>query len=324
MSAAIESPPSLLLVWLRLFRLPNIFTAWADVAMAFIITQPGLERLPTFIALLVASSLLYSAGMVLNDVFDVEQDRRERPHRPLPSGHISLSTARIVGFGMLALGVIVGAAAGYLPGTDAALPWRSGVVAGLLALCVVLYDAVLKRTPVGPVFMGLCRFFNVLLGMSCAGERFLADTPWTLYFPPGYLLIAAALGTYVLGITLLARTEATESNRPALVRAIAIMGFGIAILLLVPPKLVQPVMMQQPWVWPALLLMLTISIGRHAVHAVIDPSPQKVQWAVKFAILSIITLDAAVTLIGAGPVYALGIFLLVLPMLALGKVVYST
>ena len=40
-------------------------------------------------ALMVSSGLLYVAGIVLNDYFDIEIDKRERPSRPLPSGNIS-------------------------------------------------------------------------------------------------------------------------------------------------------------------------------------------------------------------------------------------
>lgn len=328
MSAAADTQPSLPLAWLRLFRLPNIFTAFADVAMGFVITQQSLQPTATLIALLVASGCLYTAGMVLNDVFDVEQDTRERPQRPIPSGRISLATARFVGFALLALGVISGIAAGYWPGSDIALPWRSGVVAGLLALSIVMYDIVLKRTPIGPVFMGLCRFFNVLLGMSCVvdAERFTVDRPATLYFPDGYLIVAAALAIYVLGITLFARTEAIQSNRPALIRGVAVMALGIALLLAAQGRIVPPAQfaMQNEWLWPLLLLMFAISVGRHCAAAIAAPSPPKVQWAVKFALLSIITFDAAVALLGAGPMYALGIFLLVAPMLLLGRIVYST
>lgn len=40
--------------------------------------------------LIAASAALYLAGMVLNNVFDIELDRDEQPYRPLPSGRISL------------------------------------------------------------------------------------------------------------------------------------------------------------------------------------------------------------------------------------------
>ena len=75
-----------LLDYLRLVRLPNVFTALADVTMGFLFVHHTLQPLAVFLPLAAASALLYSAGMVLNDVWDVELDRRERPERPLPSG----------------------------------------------------------------------------------------------------------------------------------------------------------------------------------------------------------------------------------------------
>ena len=40
-----------------------------------------------------AAVALYWAGMILNDVFDIEQDRMQRPSRPLPAGDISMQSA---------------------------------------------------------------------------------------------------------------------------------------------------------------------------------------------------------------------------------------
>ena len=79
---------SRLLAYLQLFRLPNVFTAMADIAMGFWFTQPmfSVRMRLVFALLLLASSLMYTAGMVLNDVFDLEIDRQERRSRPLPSG----------------------------------------------------------------------------------------------------------------------------------------------------------------------------------------------------------------------------------------------
>ena len=48
--------------------------------------------------------------MVLNDVFDLEIDRRERPERPLPSGRVSLRAARLLGWTLLVLGMLLGIA----------------------------------------------------------------------------------------------------------------------------------------------------------------------------------------------------------------------
>ena len=99
--------PSLLQSYLELLRLPNVFTAVADVAMGFFFVQaawalnndvqpPSLLPIgmTTVSLLIAASAALYLAGMVLNDVFDIELDREEQPYRPLPSGRISLAAAR--------------------------------------------------------------------------------------------------------------------------------------------------------------------------------------------------------------------------------------
>lgn len=53
---------------------------------------------------LVGSAALYSAGMVSNDVADIERDRRERPHRPLPSGQVGIGAATALGCGLLGFG----------------------------------------------------------------------------------------------------------------------------------------------------------------------------------------------------------------------------
>ena len=80
--------------WLQLLRLPNVFTAVADVTMGFLVTPTGFEPKQNFALLVVASSLLYLSGMVLNDVFDAEIDADERPERPIPSGRVSLECGR--------------------------------------------------------------------------------------------------------------------------------------------------------------------------------------------------------------------------------------
>src|SRR5438128_521247 len=83
----------------QLVRLPNVFTAFADIGLGILATwQLMPEDLPKdwvwrALCLLAASGCLYCGGMVFNDVFDLEQDKRERPFRPIPSGRISRSAA---------------------------------------------------------------------------------------------------------------------------------------------------------------------------------------------------------------------------------------
>ncbi len=85
---------SRLRAYVELLRLPAVFTAMADVALGFLFTHPTLEPWRIFVALWLASSSLYLAGMVLNDVFDAQLDARERPERPIPSGRIARAVGR--------------------------------------------------------------------------------------------------------------------------------------------------------------------------------------------------------------------------------------
>jgi 4-hydroxybenzoate polyprenyltransferase len=337
--------PSPLLDYLRLLRIPNVFTAMADVAMGFVFVHPlidaqypgqavlsGLLERGVFPLLVLASSLLYLAGMVLNDVYDIEVDRKERPQRPLPSGRIPLETATRLGYGLLLGGVVVGWIAGLLAPWEGALAWRAGLVATLLAGCVLAYDRVLKKTSFGPVGMGGCRFLNVLLGMSVAGGDLDQAGLATLAYTGPQLIAAAGIGVYIAGVTLFARDEAKQSRQVQLGAALVVMVMGIVLLGLF-PRLLPPAYLAQ-WqvdqermlnvIWPLVLAVLSITIVRRCSVAVMAPSPQRVQNAVKMAILSLIVLDAAVAFLMSGPTAAIGILLLLAPTLLLGRWVYST
>src|SRR5262245_51115849 len=249
----------------------------------------------------IASAVLYSAGMVLNDVFDFEVDSRERPFRPLPSGQIGLPAARAAGFALLGFGVLAGWAAGYLP-PAAALPWRSGLVATLLAAAVLLYDSTLKVTPLGPLGMGACRLLNVLLGMSTSS---LLHGAVVVGYSPSELLAAAGIGIYIVGITWFARSEATRSRSAPLWAALVVMALGVTVLGMSAGGFWRhAVQTEHYWI---LLGLLMVTVVRRCAVAALDPTPEKVQAAVKHSILSLILLDAATAAAIAGPVYGLAI-----------------
>lgn len=318
----IPPQPATLLSYLRLFRLPNVFTALADIGMGFIVSRQSVEPVGALVSLGVASGFLYTAGMVLNDVYDVEIDRQERPFRPLPAGQISLPLATALGYTFLALGVAFGWLAGLLYADVAALPWRSGAVATALAACVVLYNAVLKQTWFGPLGMGLCRFCNVLLGMSAAS---VVANDALLGYPPGQWMVAAGIGTYIVGVTWLARSEAENSQAAQLLGALVVMLLGIAVLgasanyleTAAKPSLT-------PLMFGVLLALLAFSIVRRCGTAIANPEPALVQSAVKHAILSLILFDASTCLVVAPAVYGIGVVALLIPTLLLGRWVYST
>ena len=304
---------STFLAYLELVRVPNVFTSMADVVMGFLFTHAAMGATDGWVFALVvgASAALYSAGTVLNDVFDYEQDLRERPGRPLPSGRISRARARRIGWALLTLGVALawGAAA-------AAADFRPGLVGSLLAACVVLYDGVLKPTPLGPVAMGACRMLNVLLGMSAS------VAPWRAE----HWLVAAAVGIYIAGVTWFARTEARPSRRYPLALATIVILSGIGVLSRLPEVTedVLPLLAAQPERWSLLMLILAGLIGFRCLRAAIEPLPTRVQMVVRQCILSLVLLDAAACFVVRGLPGALAVLVLLVPATVLAQWFRST
>ena len=279
----------------QLVRLPNVFTALADIAVGTL----ALQALRPGLGLFAASACLYSAGMVWNDYFDVEQDRRERPFRPLPSGRVAPAAAVGLGATLMVLGVLF-----------ALLTSRSSAVLAVAIVAgIFLYDGWLKRTWAGPVGMGACRFLNVLLGFSAV--------PGAL---SGGLLPALVVGTYIVGVTWFARTEARASSRTALTGAAVVMLVALCLALPVPAPL--PPGTASP-LFPYLLVALGFLVGVPVVRAINQPVPARVQAAVKRAIFGLIVLDAVLAT-GLAGTAGLAVLPLLLPALYLGRWIYST
>ena len=139
--------------WLQLVRAPNLFTVGGDPLAGFFLANFGIPTREALFPIL-ASFCLYAAGLVDNDLADYQEDLRDRPSRPLPSGAIAPATAR--------------------------------ATTGLLT--VAAYNHVLTAIPgLGPLSMGLCRGLSLLLGAAAAPaavfptEVFLAATGLTLW-----------------------------------------------------------------------------------------------------------------------------------------------
>ncbi|CAM3735295.1 4-hydroxybenzoate polyprenyltransferase [Deinococcus saxicola] len=180
---------------LSLARISNSPTVVTNaLAGAALVGGTGGQALPAAIGM----TLFYTAGMYLNDLLDVQIDRRERPERPLPSGLIAPGEA----WAVTALLFAAGFALLLLAGGRAPL---GGVV---LAALIVLYDVWHKTNPLSPVVMGATR---ALVYLTAA----LAVTP-----VPGVAVTvwALLLAAYTAGLTYVAKTEGRpqppHSQRP--------------------------------------------------------------------------------------------------------------
>jgi 4-hydroxybenzoate polyprenyltransferase len=265
---------------LQLLRPANVATALADVLAGFAIA--GLGNRAALPWLLLATAALYAGGIVLNDVFDREIDRLERPERPIPSGRVSVAQAAALGAGLLVVGVAAAAAAN----TTALM------MALAIAGCVLLYDAWGKRhAPVAPLNMAMCRALNLLLGV--------AAVPSAL---PGAWPIAAVPLLYIYAVTAISRGEVHSGSSRAAGSALMVMVASLAGLVVI-------VVRSGNRAIPALILVAALAwrVVPAFLAARRQPQPATIRAAVKRGVLSLILLDAALAAAFAGPLYAAGV-----------------
>jgi hypothetical protein len=140
---------------------------------------------------------------------------------------------------------------------------------------------------------------------------------------------------YVVGLTLFARTEAQErSGTLQLLIGMLVMVGGVVLLWYFPQlddDRLRPGMHPRPDIvrdgilWAALWGVFGFFVVRRCLPALMNGSPEAVQFAVKQSIFAIVIFDAAIVTATRGPVpYALVIVGLLIPMQLLGRWVYST
>lgn len=176
-----------LITLLRLGRVSNLPTVCSNV-LAGTVLAGGNPSDWRFVTVLVAMILFYVGGMYLNDYFDRAIDARERPGRPIPSGAVSATAVAVIGFGLLAAGVLTSATTGA----------SASVFALLLAAAIVTYDLFHKGNPFGPTVMGACRALVYAVAAAALGA------------PAAVAVAAVAIGAYVAGLSYAARQESLD------------------------------------------------------------------------------------------------------------------
>jgi len=289
--------------YLRLIRLPNVFTTPSNILAGYfaaVTTAPAEADGVQLIALMVSSGLLYIAGIVLNDYFDIEIDKKERPSRPLPSGKISKGYALTIAIVALLIANIIALVVGPI----------SLAISLALTLLIIAYDYQLKYTVIGPFAMGGTRFLNVIFGAS----------PVLLYIDNHSVAIVAAAASslffYVSSITILSKKE-VGNERPNSTLVILIV-FGV-ILAIVPLG----VLLQLEWTF-LLNLSIFAAIIIVTFRQYIAKEVLSVQKAVRNMVISIIILDSVFVTGTAGLPNGLATLLLIAPVVVLAKKLYVT
>jgi 4-hydroxybenzoate polyprenyltransferase len=186
-----------LAVAFRLGRVSNLPTVWSNTLAGTVAAGGEPWRLTTLLVA-IGISLLYVAGMYLNDAFDREIDARERPERPIPAGQVSADSVFAIGFALTLAGlgfVLWASATGNLQNSWP--PMLSGL---LLAGAILFYDWNHKGNALSPFFMGLCR----VLAYLTAGYAAAAAPASGLY------VIALMSLCYLIGLTFIAKQETLD------------------------------------------------------------------------------------------------------------------
>jgi 4-hydroxybenzoate polyprenyltransferase len=295
--------------YLLLVRLPNTFTAPSNILTGyFAVVLPWHANLSVLAILMISSALLYVSGIVFNDFFDIEIDRKERPFRPLPSNEITKQKALIIAATSMIIANLLAFAAGTV----------SLVVAIILSATIIGYDYQLKRTMAGPLTMGSARFLNIFLGASpgLAGLLFYNDN----FFLTRLLLVCILMLLYVLAISILSRMEVgrVKSIRNVIGPFLIIFAIIVMIVFAVLDRIFQIDLVV------CLILFAGIIIITFKRTIFQDYSSIGIQKAIKTMVLSIIVLDSVFVSGTAGLYYGLATLLLIIPSIVLARELYVT
>lgn len=145
--------------YLALVRLPNLFTLPSNILVGMATVSSlafTLTSFTQFLLLVTISVLLYCVGIVLNDLYDFDIDKKERPNRPLPSGKISRRSAIVLVAIFSTLALIL----------SLQVSFSTLVISSILFSVIFGYDKYLKNTHAGPFTIASARVMNILLGTS--------------------------------------------------------------------------------------------------------------------------------------------------------------
>lgn len=147
--------------YITLLRPSNFIITVASVFVSCVLAGGRIEQAPVMILASLAAGLIGGGGMVINDIFDVEIDRINKPQRPLPSGAVSAASAALFYAVLSAVGLLLNL---FLHSSAQAI--ASGAV-----VLIFFYSYRLKSTPLfGNLMVGFLTGLAFLYGGAAVGN----------------------------------------------------------------------------------------------------------------------------------------------------------
>jgi len=275
--------------YLQLVRLPGIFTAFSNVLIGYFFSFSFNSEIIFLPYLLATSGMLFCSGMIFNDYFDYNLDKKERSFRPLPSGKISKQNALLIGFIFLILANISASFLGF-----------DSLIISLILSCIILfYNLKLKSISFLGIFnLSVIRMLNILLGFSIIDISF----EFIQYLFP--------LGIFIVGISILAKNEIKSNlviykKLNKIITIITITSVSILVII--------------NFQFESLLFL-----GLFSFLSVYSLFFKKIQNQITFQLLLIILLDSILISFFVPLQFSILVSLLILPAYVISKKLYLT
>lgn len=292
--------------YLLLIRLPNLFTLPSNILLGFILASTFTLTISSIIQILMLvtiSTLLYCVGLILNDLFDYEIDRKERPNRPIVSGKISRKIAIIIVTVFTAIALTL----------SLLVSVTTFSISVLLLAIIFGYDKYLKNTNAGPFTIAAARLTNVILGTS-------ANINNIDNFPQNIILVFVLTITfvYVSLIGFLSRYEVQGFSVNIRTHLIPVTIAGIVSSILIFNLI-------GLFKYESLLILALFSyIMIRAIYNIHKKDSAGIQQTIQRMILSIIVLDSIFLTGIAGLSAGLPVLILLAPLVILARKMYMT
>lgn len=280
--------------YFQLVRFPGVFTAFSNILIGyFFILQSSSETYP-FPFLLITTGMFFSAGMIFNDYFDLDTDKKNRPNRPLPSSKISKQNALLLGISLLIIGNIFSIFSGYY----------SLILSLMMTALILFYNCKAKSYYfIGIFCLALIRFLNVFLGFSIVQPSL------------EIIQFSIPIAIFVSGISIIAKDEIDLIKIKSLIfnKILNIITILYVFALII--NYLQ--LFSLFWLSLFSLLSLNLNIKNKNFN-------QNVQNKITLQLLSIILLDATLVSIFSSFYYAFVVSLLIIPAYVITRKLYLT
>ncbi len=211
------SKKEIILSYITILRLVNGLVAGTAAAFGIVLSLPlGVKVDYLTLALVIIGTIFVSSqAMIFNDISDREEDMINAPHRPLPSGKISVKTAKIYGIIFVVLALL----------TSLTIDIINPELYGLTVITAIIFGGSLDLYNVKLKKMGF--WGNLTIGINVVAlfaygsiHTFLIHSGAGLAWIP--IVVGACAGSGNVGREVIKGLPDIEGDRKARVRTIAV------------------------------------------------------------------------------------------------------